>query len=227
LIASGRDADIFEFGRGAVLRRSRRGHSMAGEAKTMEFARSHGYPVPEVFDIQDDGRDLILQRVDGPNLVEAAAARPWRLGRMGRQLAELHLSLHELPAPEWVRPVGFGRGDRLLHLDLHPLNVLLGADGPMVIDWANAACGDPSIDVALTWVLLAAGEVPAGRMTSAAVGLGRRVLLKAFLQPFRLEPLRAVMAEVVDWKCGDANMTTDEVARMQRLKDVNGLGPTN
>ena len=193
----------------------------------MEFARAHGYPVPEVFDVQDGGRDLILQRIDGPNMVEAAAARPWKLGRMGRQLAELHLSLHELQAPEWVRPAAFGRGDRLLHMDLHPLNVLLGADGPMVIDWSNALCGEPSIDAALTWVLLATGEAPAGRVISAVVGLGRRVLLRGFLQSFRLEDLRAVIGEVVDWKCGDANMSADEVARMKRLKAANGLGQAN
>jgi hypothetical protein len=227
LIASGRDADIFEYGRGRVLRRSRRGHSMSEEAKTMEFARAQGYPVPEVFDVQDGGRDLILQRIDGPNMVEAIAARPWQLGRMGRQLAELHLSLHELQAPDWVRPAPFGSGDRLLHMDLHPLNVLLGADGPMVIDWSNALRGEPSIDTALTWVLLATGEAPTGRMLSAVAGLGRRLLLRSFLQPFRLQDLRTVIGEVVDWKCGDANMSADEVARMQRLKAAHGLRQAN
>jgi aminoglycoside phosphotransferase (APT) family kinase protein len=227
LIASGRDADIFECGRGRVLRRSRRGHSMADEARTMEFARAHGYPVPEVFDVQDDGRELILQRIDGPNMVEAVAARPWQLGRMGRQLAELHLSLHELQAPAWLHPAAFGRGDRLLHMDLHPLNVLLGADGPMVIDWTNALRGAPSIDAALTWVLLASGEAPTGRMISAVTGFGRRVLLRNFLQSFRLEDLRAVIGDVVDWKCADANMSVDEVARMQRLKAANGLRQAN
>jgi Phosphotransferase enzyme family len=200
---------------------------MADEARTMEFARAHGYPVPEVFDVQDGGRDLILQRIDGPNMVEAIAARPWKLGRMGRQLAELHLSLHELQAPEWLRPAGFGSGDRLLHMDLHPLNVLLGSDGPMVIDWSNALGGEPSIDAALTWVLLASGESPTGRMLSAVAGLGRRVLLRSFLQSFSLEDLRAVIGEVVDWKCGDANMSADEVARMQRLKTANGLRQAN
>jgi hypothetical protein len=200
---------------------------MVDEARTMEFARAHGYPVPEVFDVRDGGRDLILQRVDGPNMVEAVTARPWQLGHMGRQLAELHHSLHELEAPEWVRPVAVGSGDRLLHMDLHPLNVLVGADGPMVIDWANARSGDPSIDAALTWVLLATGEAPTGKMIAAVAGLGRRVLLRSFLRSFGLQDLRAVIGEVVDWKCGDANMSADEVARMQRLKAANVLRQAN
>jgi aminoglycoside phosphotransferase len=79
LIASGRDADIFEFGPGRVLRRSRNGRSMATEARTMEFVRSHGYPVPEIFEVSDDGTDLVMERIDGPTMVDAGAARPWNL----------------------------------------------------------------------------------------------------------------------------------------------------
>ena len=45
---------------------------------------------------------------------------------------------------------------RLLHLDLHPFNVLVDDDGEptAVIDWANAAGGDPELDRARTWSLL-------------------------------------------------------------------------
>jgi hypothetical protein len=45
---------------------------------------------------------------------------------------------------------------RPLHLDLHPLNVLVDDDGEPtgVIDWANAAAGDPELDRARTWSLL-------------------------------------------------------------------------
>jgi aminoglycoside phosphotransferase (APT) family kinase protein len=42
------------------------------------------------------------------------------------------------------------------HLDLHPFNVLVDDDGEPtgVIDWANAAGGDPELDQARTWSLL-------------------------------------------------------------------------
>ena len=53
----------------------------------------------------------------------------------------------------------------MLHLDLHPLNVLMGPDGPVVIDWTNARPGPPGLDVAMTALILAGvsltGEVPA------------------------------------------------------------------
>ncbi len=35
------------------------------------------------------------------------------------------------------------------------MNVILSADGPVVIDWTNAGRGDGDFDAALTWVLMA------------------------------------------------------------------------
>jgi aminoglycoside phosphotransferase (APT) family kinase protein len=217
LLASGRDADIFEYGAGQVLRRSRNGHSMSGEARTMEYVRSRGYPVPEIFDLSDDGCDVAMERINGPTMVDAGAARPWRLKRYGRQLAELHQSLHELSAPEWLPGSSFGRGTQLLHLDLHPLNVLMSPDGPIVIDWANAASGDPSFDVALTWVLIASGDVPKGAALRAVIDIGRRLILNAFLEPFSGDELRAIVEQVVRWKATDPHMSAVEIGRMQAL----------
>jgi aminoglycoside phosphotransferase (APT) family kinase protein len=34
------------------------------------------------------------------------------------------------------------------HGDLHPSNVLLGRDGPVIVDWFDASRGDPIADVA-------------------------------------------------------------------------------
>ena len=217
LIASGRDADIFEYGEGRVLRRSRNGRSLVAEARTMEFVRSHGYPAPEVFDISDDGCDLVMERIEGPTMVDMGSARPWRIRSMGRELAGLHESLHRLPAPSWLPKAPFGDGDRLLHMDLHPLNVLMGAEGPIVIDWTNAASGDPLADVALTWALIASGEVPTDRIQSVILGVGRNRLLKAFLKSFQGDALRSTLIEGVEWKCTDRNMSAVEIRRMRSL----------
>ena len=40
---------------------------------------------------------------------------------------------------------------------------MIGAQGPVVIDWPNAARGDPLVDLGLAWVLMAAGEIPRTR----------------------------------------------------------------
>jgi len=64
LIAAGRDADIFAYGDRLVLRRSRQGRSMMAEAKVMEYVRGHGYPVPAIDHLSDDGTDLVMERDD-------------------------------------------------------------------------------------------------------------------------------------------------------------------
>ncbi|TDC10490.1 aminoglycoside phosphotransferase family protein, partial [Streptomyces sp. 8K308] len=46
-------------------------------------------------------------------------------------------------------------GDRILHLDLHPENVLLTPRGPVVIDWHDSAEGPPGYDLAVSAMILA------------------------------------------------------------------------
>lgn len=45
-------------------------------------------------------------------------------------------------------------GDRLLHGDLHPANVLMLNAQPVVIDWFDAAAGPPAADVVRTSILI-------------------------------------------------------------------------
>ncbi len=222
LIASGRDADIFGYGDGLVLRRSRQGRSMAAEAKVMEYVRSHGYPVPAVDHLSDDGTDLIMQRIDGPSIVEAIRRKPWTLWANGALLGELHRRLHQIPGPEWIAAVPGNDGTSLLHLDLHPLNVILGPSGPMVIDWTNAARGDGAIDVALAWVLMTAAEIPGSRVKAKVLGRARGFLVGAFLAGFELAPVRAVLGEVVERKCSDPNMSEAEQRRMREMAQREG-----
>jgi aminoglycoside phosphotransferase (APT) family kinase protein len=46
----------------------------------------------------------------------------------------------------------------LLHLDLHPFNVLVDGHGEVtgILDWSNTAAGDPVLDRARSWAILAA-----------------------------------------------------------------------
>ena len=217
LLASGRDSDIFEYGDGLVLRRSHAGHSMESEARMMEYARGHGFPVPAVHGLSDDGADLVMERIVGSSMVGAAQRRPWTIRQQGRLLAGLHQRLHRIPAPDWARDAPCGRGDRLVHLDLHPLNVMLSDRGPVVIDWPNAARGDGNVDIALTWVLISAGRIPAGRVRAAAMGWGRSLLVGAFLERVDLATVEPVLAEVVEWKAGDPHMSDAEVRAMRAL----------
>jgi aminoglycoside phosphotransferase (APT) family kinase protein len=221
LIAAGRDCDVFEYGAGLVLRRSRSGRSMIDEARTMDWVREHGYPVPAVAEVSDDGKDLVMERVEGPSMVEASSRKPWTIRRQGLVLAQLHQRLHEIPGPEFLAPAPVGDGDRLVHLDLHPLNVIVSADGPVVIDWTNAARGDPSTDVAAAWLLLAVGELPAGGVKGALLGLGRSQLLRSFLGSFDIATIAPQLLDVVEWKVRDPNFSTSERDAMRRLVQGN------
>ncbi len=190
---------------------------MAREAQVMEYARSRGFPVPAVEEVSDDGLNLVMERIDGPDMVTLMSKHPWSIPRQGRVLADLHRRLHELTAPDWLRDAPVGRGDRLLHLDLHPLNVMMSPRGPVVIDWAGACRGDPAVDVALAWVVMAAGEVPTGRFIGMILGRARSALVKSFVNSFDVDVVKQCLNDVVTWKVADPHLSVAEQARMWQV----------
>lgn len=213
-LAEGRDSEIFEHGPGRVLRRSRDGRSLVSEAEIMRYVLDAGYPVPRVHDAGEGF--LVMDRVDGPSMLDVAARHPWRLGEYGRLLADLHRRLHDLPAPPGLPSAGVP-GDRLLHRDLHPLNVLMPEGGPVVIDWANCAAGDPAYDVADTWVLFATAEVPGSRWDRALAAVGRRFFLRGFLRASDRDAARAAIPAAVENRLTDRNMSEREKERMRAM----------
>jgi aminoglycoside phosphotransferase (APT) family kinase protein len=102
-------------------------------------------------------------------------------------------------------------------MDLHPLNVLVGARGPVVIDWTGAARGDPAVDVVVAWVLMSTGQVPVGGLEAMLIRAARGLLVRSFLTCFDRRALAATMRDVVSWKVRDPNMRNTEVAAMWRL----------
>lgn len=217
LIASGRDADIFDYGPGLVIRRARDGRSIAAEARVMDLVHATGYPVPAIDEVSEDGRSIVMERIDGVPMVDVLGSRPWTVRRNADVLADLHLRLHELHAPEWMPPAPCAPGDRIVHLDLHPLNVLITARGPVVIDWANARRGHPATDVVLTWVLNVAGHVDTGPVIRPVVGYVRRLYSNRFLSHFEMDDLVEHLPAVVEWKLQDAHMSREEQDAMRNL----------
>jgi aminoglycoside phosphotransferase (APT) family kinase protein len=194
VIAAGRASEIVDLGHGRVLRRFKGHGRPAREAAIMRHADAHGFPVPQVLEVLDDG--LVLEHVDGRTMLSALRRRPWQAARSARTLAQLHARLHEIPF----------EGERLLHLDLHPDNVLLSSRGPVVIDWTNARAGEPALDVALTWVIGA---------TSG--GLGGRAFTRLFLRHVDRDAARRALADAAAFRLADPNVTDAERARVRRL----------
>jgi aminoglycoside phosphotransferase (APT) family kinase protein len=195
VLAAGRASEILDLGEGRVLRRFKGRGNPAREAAIMEHAHGHGFPVPRVLDVLDDA--LVLERIDGPSML-TSLRRPWRLPQAAQTLADLHARLHEIPF----------ENARLLHLDLHPDNVLLSPRGPVVIDWTNARAGAPALDVALTWVI---GATSGGRKG--------RVFTRLFLHHVDQGAARAALSDAVAFRLADPNVTDAERARVRRLLD--------
>jgi aminoglycoside phosphotransferase (APT) family kinase protein len=214
LIGRGRAADVYALDARRVLRRYRTAHACTAEADLMRYLRQAGYPVPEVFDA--DGPDLVMERLEGPDMLAGLASRPWQVARYAGVLAGLHDRLHQLAAPAGL-PQPLGSGDRVMHLDLHPGNVMLTADGPVVIDWSNACAGTPGADVAMTIVIMASSdtdELPPW-IRPAVAGL-RRIFLSRFRAAVRDDP-GPHLARVAAHRLTDANVRPAEAARIRRL----------
>ncbi len=185
----------------------------------MDYVRGYGYPVPAVDEISDDATSLVMERIEGPTMLGPLKRSPWSIRRYGVVLADLHIRLHEIPAPDFLPASPVAKGDRVLHLDLHPLNVLIGPKGPVVIDWSNAASGDPASDVCLAWALMAAGQIPGG-VIGKFFGLFRSLLVDSFLSRFELDEIKPMLRATVAWKVKDANISPDEQRSMWELVDA-------
>lgn len=176
------------------------------EARATRLAHEAGLPVPAVEGVTTvEGRPgIVLERVDGRTLLEDLDPRPWRLASGARLLADLHARVHVCRAPNLtslrerlrrrierapdvstaVRQRALDvleslpDGDRLLHGDLHPGNVLLGERGPVVIDWLDASVGHPAADVARTNLLV--GFADGGPVVRALAAAFERLYRRAY-----------------------------------------------
>jgi aminoglycoside phosphotransferase (APT) family kinase protein len=212
LIASGRAADVFAYGDGLVLRRYRGLGDTLYEAAVMEYVAEHGFPVPRVVEIS--GPDMVMERVVGSPMLDDFARHPWRLFRHARTLAELHHRLHAIPPPTWLRPK-LGGGGAIVHLDLHPLNVMVTEAGPVVIDWTNAGVGPPEGEIADLWLIMANATIPGSGLEQRLVRLGRGLFLRAFLSHVDRDSVRRHIRAAAEHRLRDRNTLDEERVRIE------------
>ena len=181
LLATGGRADVFALDEDYVLRRYRDGDDATREAVILQHVAAHGFPAPAVF--LAHGPNLVMERLHGPTLLQALAAGEIAIPDAAQVLVDLHARLHTVPAApdapqdeaQWPH---IAAGPVVVHLDLHPGNVVLTETrGPALVDWANARAGTPELDAALSALILAEVAVDAGGVYSQAA----RALLAAFV----------------------------------------------
>jgi aminoglycoside phosphotransferase (APT) family kinase protein len=220
LVGAGRNADVYDIGGGRVLRRYRDGRDPRDvelQAQVMRHARAFGAPVPEVFEVS--GPDIVMERADGPTMLQALSRRPWMAVRQARLLARLHHLVHQVPAMPGLRTLG---GDEdadshvLVHRDLHPLNVILTPTGPLIIDWEGAVSGPAIYDVALTWAILGFSEVPGAGLEAAVARVLQGLFTRSFVRA--AGPIdQTWRATAVRHRLADPNTLPKERARLERV----------
>ncbi|MFF5358603.1 phosphotransferase [Streptomyces scabiei] len=195
-----------------VLRRYRDGWGdAAAEAEVMAYVRRHGYPVPRVRSAT--GTEMVLERLTGPTMLDALAAGLLDPARAGAVLARLLHALHALP------PRDAAAGSRVLHLDLHPDNVILTPRGPQVIDWSNAEEGPPGLDWGTSAMILAQVAVDAA---DARAAMAHAVLVSLLAhQPGGPSALTEEgLAEAARRRAVTPTMTAREVELMSAAEEL-------
>lgn len=191
-----------------------------------------GAPVPRPYGRATvEGRPgLVMELLDPHHLLAHLGAAPWTVTEAGRIMGAVHASVHRVPAPPSLPAVGdlalariaaaglpvrhrhelaelvrsLPRGDRLLHGDLNPANLLRRTRTGewLAVDWAEAARGSPAADVALTLVMIGSGAVPANTPAWARTfaPIGRLLLARAYLDAYRTHAHHALdTADVRPW----------------------------
>lgn len=220
LVGHGRAADVYDVGGGRVLRRyrtARRAGATDVEVAVMRHLGERGYPVPVVYDV--DGDDVVMERLEGITMLTALERRPWRARPLADELAELHRRLAAIDVGDLgaVVPARFGPPTSVLHLDFHPDNVMLTADGPVVFDWSNAALGPAPADVALTWVIGATSSIDATGVTRFAVAAVRNRLVRRYVDRCGRAAAAALLPVVGEARLLDPNVRPEEAARIRSL----------
>ena len=216
LIATGRAADVYAFGDELVLRRYRSDHFSLYEAAAMQHLAAHGYPVPHVVEVC--GRDLVMERLDGPTMLKDVERHPWRLPRHSATIADLLDRLHRIPAPPWLDR-RHSSGDTIVHLDLHPDNVMVTSRGPVVIDWSNVGLGDPDAELADLWIVLKCAQAPTSGFRKLVVEAGRGLFISQILKHFDRDAIRRKLRVAHANRSRDRNMSDAEQRRMQQMVD--------
>lgn len=206
-VSGGQDAAIWrleEDGKGYALRVFPvvREAGFLRELAAIKVAAGAGLPVPGVraAGAVDGSLAMVIDWCDGEPMLAAVSGKPWWLWRYARLLGQLQARLQHTESPPdlregapgyWLRRSGDGpiydlllergvRTDALIHLDFHPLNVMV-EDGKVsgIIDWTNSAAGDPRADFAMTAALLSVGPIPPGPLRPV-LRVARRLLYGAW-----------------------------------------------
>lgn len=186
--------------------------SIEYEFKIVNAVCASGIRTPKAVELvyNESLHGLIYERAEGVPMGEMLWRKPWTIFEHARGLARLQKQMHAHPFDADVpcqhsrlqnkisRAAGLPaslkksllnelstlpEGDRVCHGDLHPGNVLISKSGPVVLDWVDAAMGNPLADAARTSILLL-GFAESDPTTKLAEKLSTRLFHTLYLHEY-------------------------------------------
>jgi aminoglycoside phosphotransferase (APT) family kinase protein len=186
-IGEGVAADVHAWTPGQVVKLFKPGVPMKlswHEAQNTRAVFAAGAPAPEMFGVLtlEERFGIVLQRFDGPTLLQLMRTGAMTRGQAGAILADLGRAVHKTPVPPrvlplrtwvdaWLRGAGgelpeaiaagvharlerLSPGNELCHGDLHPDNVIMTAAGPRLVDWSGTVRAPAAYDLGISHILL-------------------------------------------------------------------------
>ena len=173
-IGEGREAEIFAWGEGSILRLMREpgsGDRADQQLDAMTTAWEAGVPVPAPGRrIDVEGRPgIVMERVAGPDLLTLMGRRPWTVPWVAKTLGTVHASMHEVIGPSSLPTLRESLRERIIAAPALPEDVRARSlrvleDLP---DGDRLCHGDfhpgnllrsPRGPVAIDWTLVSRGE---------------------------------------------------------------------
>jgi aminoglycoside phosphotransferase (APT) family kinase protein len=197
------------------------------EARAMQLAKKSGLPVPAIDEVisHENRNGIVMERIEGPSMGAAMFSRFWKTNYYARVLAELQVAVNSQKAPEFEpmrsrlettirNETAIPKetkeatlqilqklldGEALCHFDIHPLNIIMSRRGPVIIDWTGAGKGDPTADVARTWLLCTLAPIPMPMPISGVLNAWLRHFYAEYLKEYTR--LAAISQETLElWK---------------------------
>lgn len=234
LIGQGRTADIFLWGETKVIKLFHERFPkelVEQEAERHSLVQTSKLRIPKSEELVEvNGRyGLIYERIEGRTLNADLEDNPWKVVKIARLLAKLHVSMHQkkssgLPSikkrleklvrqtevisqrKKWLVIQTLKEltdGQNLCHGDFHPDNVLMSEEGPVIIDWVTATQGNPIADVARTSVIIKTTDLHEDKPLFVRWLLlgGRWMFLSIYLREYiKLAQIEVSKDEIKAWE---------------------------
>ncbi|ASS66573.1 MULTISPECIES: aminoglycoside phosphotransferase family protein [unclassified Paenibacillus] len=229
--------------------REHSGHEAEKEARNAEAVQALGLKTPAFGGLVEiEGKTcLIYERIDGPTMLNRIEMTDSSVIRYARLMAQLQFEIHQAEVPfdpnlkrelshqiqtapllneaekqaVLSRVKNLPEGNKLCHYDFHPGNIILSANGPVIIDWINALVGNEEADIARTSMMLLSHAVPPDA-PGWLLGVLRKLFHDEYMKEYLLLSGMGRKA-VEEWMAPALAARIGEVGSMERNEIVHCL----